>query len=208
MFCSGLLMAAPVYAATNTFDVNNFSLTLDNHCIFNYGGANSMVDGYKCAWCGTDPAPGNCIQGYAGCIDYGYVANTSEKFMSETGAVYQARTGDKTGVQYRCTDRGWVAINVTMPGTGGDVTPETVTCNRYTYRDPRTGECANCPAAGVFTQPDLDPESEVFVRGDNYEQLLTGCHYGYSAGEQYYDETGSFVFVNTGTCNHNGLILP
>ncbi len=177
-------------------DMTSLYTWLDGRCA---GGSVPGGD-HSCGWCGDASAvPGNCQSDYAGCKPYSYVATAGTMLKDSNGEVLQYIDGN-TITQYRCTNNGWAAVTSSVV-----VEPEE-TCNRYTYHDDAVGGCVLCPEANVFMSADLSPDSMVLVKGDNYQQLLTGCHYGFSEGQPYYDDTGAFVFMQTGACYHDGIL--
>lgn len=139
---------------------------VDNKCIGYTLGNGSVTQNSDCGWCdptGTPP-PGNCIKGYAGCTKWAYISAPGEFFHDANGNIVQQTNGTTTST-WRCDDTGWTEVKYETAENN---------CDRYTYFNPILNMCVYCPASGVF---DIASGAEVITRGDNYEQLLTGCRY-------------------------------
>ncbi len=172
-----------------------------------YGDAYIYLDGKcisyngQCGWCDPNgaPPPGNCVKGYAGCMVYAYIANSGADFTDKSGnRVEQYKSvpyGEKFSTWY-CGSNGWTESKRVDLIDG---------CNEYTYFDEMLGKCVNCPSSGVFND---SLGIEMPVRGDYYDQKLSGCHYYGIPGHTYHDETGTMVFEVAGECHNEGTAGP
>jgi len=188
------VVSGGVNAATT--QVNGLGVWAAGYCA---GGGTTELPN-QCAWCNANQAPtSNCSPTYAGCVDNMYIAKAGEMLQDRDGNT-MAMTVDDTLTMYKCTTNGWEKIESQISGGDGS------SCDRYSYYNSDVGACLNCPNSGVFTSPDLAADSELLARGDNYQFLLTGCHYFVSKSEIYCDETGSFVFLQDSQCTHDGML--
>ncbi len=166
---------------------------LEGHCAGGY----EDNTGTQCGWCNPgEMPPGNCIQGYAGCSTFGYIANVGDMLHDKNGNII-AKTENNIQTMYKCTTTGWQKLQYDL--SAGDSS----NCDRYSYYDSELGKCLLCPDTNVYTAPTMTEETQVLARGDNYQYLLTGCHYQTSP-VPYFDKTGTFTFTQIGIdCFYN-----
>jgi len=168
-------------------------LYLDGKCI-------SDDVGSQCGWCdptGTPP-PGNCKKGYAGCMNYGYIADRGAYFTDQSGNRIEQQTTLPYGQEittWRCGSNGWTESRWVNLIDG---------CDEYTYFDAMLGKCVSCPSSGVFD----DKGMEMPVRGDYSYQKLSGCYYYGLPGHTYHDETGTMIFEAESACHNDGYDVP
>ena len=156
------------------------------------GGSDGQSCLYKdqdeCWWCESGGAPtATCMAGYAGCFSTSHTSGIGKSPLSTTS--------DGTKTIYTCTSSGWIAQ--TSSG-GGDSSQ----CDRYSYKSPTDNLCYPCP------EPDFTTEDgeQLLPRGDNYLYLLTGCNIYVNNFTSYKDKTGIFVFTESNTCYHSGIL--
>jgi len=170
----------------------NAYIYLDGKCISLYG---------QCGWCDPNgaPPPGNCVKGYAGCVNYGYIADRGAYFTDQNGNCMEQQTTVPYGQEittWWCGSNGWTESRRVDLIDG---------CNEYTYFDEMLGKCVNCPGSGVFND---SMGIEMPVRGDYYYQKLSGCYYYGMPGYTYQDETGTMVFERDSECHNDGNSVP
>lgn len=196
----------PFYCAVLTANAANTDITeftqlntwLDGYCV----GGLEVNTGYQCGWCNPgEMPPDNCIQGYAGCSTFGYIANTGDMLRDKNGNII-AQTENDIQTRYKCTTTGWQKMQYDISSGSGDSSK----CDRYSYYDSKLGICLLCPDTNVYTDAILAAESQVLARGDNYQFLLTGCNYWANSGQEFYDKTGAFIFTEDRVCFHDGLL--